>query len=144
MPSLACHALPRQNMLNALKGTWADRLILLLSLVVIVSLWFIIQARIAAGPAMAEIYHGDTLVASYPLPQKGEAPVHLQVEGELGLSDIVIDQQGARFSTSPCPSQRCVLSGPHRHAGDIIACVPNRILIVLRGHAESQFDAIVE
>jgi len=144
MPSLACHALPRQNILNALKGTWVDRLILLLLLGAIVSLWFMIQARIAAGPAMADIYHGDILVASYPLPQKGEPPVHLQVKGELGLSDIVIDQQGARFTASPCPSQRCVLSGPHRHAGDMIACVPNRILITLRGHSDSAFDAIVE
>jgi len=131
-------------MLKALKGTWADRLLLLLSLAAIVTLWFMIQAHIAAGPAMAEIYHGDTLVATYPLPQPGEPTIHLQVEGELGLSDIMIDQQGARIASSPCASQRCVLSGPHRHAGDIIACVPNRILITLRGHAQSRFDAIVE
>jgi len=144
MPSLARHALPRQNMIQLLKGTWVDRLILLISLGTIISLWFFIQARIAAGPAMADIYHGDTLVATYPLPQKGEPPIHLQVVGELGLSDIMINQQGARFATSPCPSQRCVLSGPHRHAGDLIACVPNRILITLRGHSESAFDAIVE
>jgi len=131
-------------MLDALKGTWADRLLLLLSLAAIVALWFMIQAHIAAGPAMAEIYHGDMLVATYPLPQPGEPAIHLQVDGELGVSDIIIDQQGARIATSPCASQRCVLSGPHRHAGDIIACVPNRILITLRGHAESRFDAIVE
>ncbi len=131
-------------MFDFLKGTWTDRLILIISLVGIISLWFIIQARIAAGPAMADIYHGDTLVATYPLPQKGENPIHFQVEGELGLSDIIIDQQGARIASSPCASQRCVLSGPHRHAGDLIACVPNRILITLRGHTESAFDAIVE
>jgi len=131
-------------MLDALKGTWTDRVILLLSLGAIISLWFVIQARITAGPAMADIYHGDTLVATYPLPQPGEPPVHLQVEGELGLSDITIDQQGASITSSPCASQRCVLSGPHRHAGDLIACVPNRILITLRGHAEAAFDAIVE
>ena len=93
---------------------------------------------------MADIYHGDTLVATYPLPQKGENPIHLQVKGELGLSEIIIDQQGARIASSPCPTQRCVLSGPHRHAGDLIACVPNRILITLRGHTESTYDAIVE
>jgi len=131
-------------MLNALQGTWVDRVLLLLALGAIVTLWFVIQARIAAGPAMADIYHGDTLIATYPLPQQGEKPIHLQVEGELGLSDIVIDQQGARIASSPCTSQRCVLSGPHRHAGDLIACVPNRILVTLHGHDESAFDAIVE
>jgi len=131
-------------MFDALKGTWTDRLLLLVSLAVIVVAWVMIQTYISSGPPMAEIYHADTLVATYPLPQKGEPPIHLQVEGELGLSEIVIDEQGARIDSSPCASQRCVLSGPHRHAGDMVACVPNRILVTLRGHAESDFDAIVE
>ncbi len=144
MPSLACHSLPRQTMLDALKGRWADRLLLLIILLSIASSWFIIQANIAAGPAMAEIYHDDTLLATYPLPQPGEPSITLQLEGELGLSDIVIDEHGARIASSPCTSQRCVLSGSHKHAGDIIACVPNKILITLRGSSETRFDAIVE
>ncbi len=131
-------------MFEALKGTWTDRLLLLVSLAAIMAGWIMIQAYVSSGPAMAEIYHADTLVATYPLPQKGEPPIHLQVEGELGPSEIVIDEQGARIASSPCATQRCVLSGPHRHAGDMVACVPNRILITLRGHAESGFDAIVE
>jgi len=139
-----CHAVLRQIMIDFLKGTWTDRLLLLISLLAIVAGWMMIQAYISSGPAMAEIYHADTLVATYPLPQKGELPIHLEVEGELGLSEIVIDEQGARIISSPCASQRCVLSGPHRHAGDMVACVPNRILITLRGHTESGFDGIVE
>jgi hypothetical protein len=136
--------LPQQSMKNALKGTWADRILLLTSLPCIMLSWFIIQSTIAAGPAVAEIYYENTLVATYPLPQKGQAPIHFQLEGKLGLSEVVIDEQGARISSSPCNSQRCVLSGPHKHAGDVIACVPNRILITLRGSSESRFDAIVE
>ncbi len=131
-------------MLDALKGSWADRLLLLIALISILASWFVIQANIAAGPPMAEIYHGDTLLASYPLPKQGEPAITLQVEGDLGLSDIVIDEHGARIASAPCSSQRCVLSGSHSHAGDIIACVPNKILITLRGSAESSFDAIVE
>ncbi len=131
-------------MLDALKGSWADRLLLLIALITVVASWFIIQANIAAGPAMAEIYHDDTLLASYPLPKQGEPAITLQVEGDLGLSDIVIDEHGARIASAPCASQRCVLSGSHSHAGDIIACVPNKILITLRGSAASSFDAIVE
>jgi len=135
---------PRQNMFDALKGRWADRLLLLIALISIVSTWLIIQSHIAAGPAMAEIYHGQTLLASYPVPQQGEPAITLQVEGDLGPSDIIIDEHGARIASAPCSSQHCVLSGSHAHAGDIIACVPNKILITLRGSAESRFDAIVE
>jgi hypothetical protein len=129
---------------NVLKGTWTDRMLLLTALLCIVLSWFVIQANIAAGPAMAEVYYDNTLMATYPLPQKGQAPIHFQLEGKLGLSEVVIDEQGVRISSSPCSSQRCVLSGSHRHAGDMIACVPNRILITLRGSSASRFDAIVE
>ena len=144
MVTIAADLLPRQNMRNALKGTWTDRMLLLVSLLCIALSWFIIQANIAAGPAMAEVYYDNTLMATYPLPQKGQAPIHFQLEGKLGLSEVVIDERGARISSSPCSSQRCVLSGSHRHAGDMIACVPNRILITLRGSSASRFDAIVE
>ena len=144
MVTLAADLPSRQNMRNVLKGTWTDRILLLVSLLCIAISWFVIQANIAVGPAVAEIYHGNMLMATYPLPQKGQAPIHFQLEGKLGLSEVVIDEQGARISSSPCSSQRCVLSGSHRHAGDVIACVPNRILITLRGSSESRFDAIVE
>ena len=144
MLNLTGHSLAHQSMFAALKGTWTDRILLLIALFSIGSAWFVIQASIAAGPAMAEVYHGNTLLATYPLPQQGEAAIQLQVTGELGPSDIVIDADGARIASSPCNSQRCVLSGSHAHAGDMVACLPNRILITLRGNAISRFDAIVE
>lgn len=145
MPSLTANGLPRQSMLDACKGTLADRLLLLFALISIASGWFVIQAHISAGPAMAEVYYDGTLLAAYPIPAQGKPPIHLHVDGALGGSEIIIDAHGARFASSPCTSQRCVLSGAHIHAGDMVACVPNKILITLRGsHHASRFDAIVE
>lgn len=131
-------------MLQLLKGSNTDRLLLLAALLAIAFSWFVIQSQISAGPAMAEIYHGQILLATYPLPQAGEAEQRFEVEGELGETVVVLDQQGARIASSPCSTQHCVLSGAHRHAGDIIACVPNRILISIRGKSASGYDAIVE
>jgi len=144
MVTLTAASPPCQSLRNTLQGTWTDRILLLACLLCIALSWFVIHTRIAAGPAMAEIYHGNTLMATYPLPEKGQAPIHFQLEGDLGPSEVVLDEQGVRISSSPCSSQRCVLSGSHKHAGDVIACVPNRILITLRGSTESRFDAIVE
>ncbi|OIO72539.1 MAG: hypothetical protein AUJ57_05685 [Zetaproteobacteria bacterium CG1_02_53_45] len=131
-------------MLQLLKGGKTDRLLLLVALSAIVFSWFVIQAQISAGPAMAEIYHGQILLATYPLPQAGEPEQRFQVDGELGETVVVLDKQGARITSSPCSTQHCVLSGAHRHAGDIIACVPNHILISIRGKSASGYDAIVE
>ncbi len=127
-----------------LKGSLTDRILLLVTLIATASAWFIIQAAIASGPAVAEVYYGKTLLATYPLPKHGEKPIQLQVEGELGASEVILDEQGVRIATSPCDTKRCVYSGAHRHAGDVVACIPNRILISIRGSTNHRFDAIVE
>jgi len=127
-----------------LQGTRVDRLLLLAALTAVVVAWLLIQSLMASGPAVAAVFHGDTLLATYPLPLPGEPAIHFEAEGELGISEILIDQRGARIVASPCATQQCVLSGVHRHAGDMIACVPNRILVTIRGSTEARFDAIVE
>ena len=136
--------IPRQGMTTLLKGSVTDRILLLISLVGITAAWFTVQALVASGPAVAEIYHGKRLLATYPLPKAGEVPKTFQINGELGPSEILLDEEGVRITSSPCSAQRCVYSGVHHHAGDMIACVPNRILITIRGNAKRRFDAIVE
>jgi len=144
MPSLTPSSPSRQSISVILVGTWTDRLLLLGVLVCILSAWFFIRASMNGGPVVADIYHADTLLATYPLPQLGEQPIHFQVDGSLGTTEVMLDSHGARIVSSPCTTQRCVLSGSHQHAGDMVACVPNRVLVALRGAAGSAFDAIVE
>lgn len=136
--------IPRQSMSVLLQGTLTDRILLVIALAGITMAWFVVQAAVASGPTVAEVYHGKVLLATYPLPLAGEPAKSFQIEGELGSSEIRLDADGVRMLSSPCSAQRCVYSGAHRHAGDMIACVPNRILITIRGSAASRFDAIVE
>ncbi len=136
--------MPLQSLTQLLKGRWMDRGLLLLALLTIGLTWIVIQQSIAAGPPVAEIYHGDTMLASYRLPESGQPPIYFEAEGDLGLSEIIMDADGVRMAASPCSSQRCVLSGTHHHAGDLIACVPNKILIIIRGSRDDRYDAVVE
>lgn len=138
------HCDPRQSIRSLLLGSAIDRMLLVAALAATIAAWFIVQALVTSGPAIAEIYHGNILLASYPLPKQGDEPIHLSVDGNLGPSEIVLDENGIRIADSPCSSRRCVYAGAHRHAGDMIACIPNRILITIRGSQASQFDAIVE
>jgi hypothetical protein len=140
MASLAAPSPSGQSGWHWLTGSWTDRILLLLALVAIALSWQWIHARVSAGPPMARIYHGDKLLARYPLPP--DAPVHLHVEGDIGPSEIVIDAKGARFVSSPCNGQQCVLSGYHKHAGDSAACVPNHILIAITGQRHDALDGI--
>ena len=68
---------------------------------------------------------------------------------EFGVSDIEISKAGIRFVSSPCTTHHCSLAGTKKYAGSVIACVPNHIMVVLRGFDEKSdknnyFDAITE
>jgi len=61
----------------------------------------------------------------------------------LGESEIVIANDSVFFLKSPCRNKLCILAGHKHKIGDMIACVPNRILVAINGAAK-RFDAVVE
>ena len=65
----------------------------------------------------------------------------LQVHGPLGDSVIEIREARVRFLESPCRGQQCVHSGWLEAAGELAACLPNRISIQLLGR-HPRFDAV--
>jgi len=129
------------NLWHWLKGTWVDRTLLLLTLIAITTGWLWIQQNLSGTP-MVHIYHSKTLLATYPLHP--EQPIHFEAHGDIGISEITIDSDGVRINHSTCATQRCVLSGHRHRVGDILACVPNRILISIQGTQAMPLDAISE
>jgi len=68
----------------------------------------------------------------------------LRFAGPLGVSEVEIGGRTARVVTSPCPHQLCVRQGRVRRRGEVIVCVPNRLVLKLRGGAEpARVDAVV-
>ncbi len=136
----ANHTTAPDGFRQLLFGNAIDRMLLLVVLAGIALAWITIRDS-ASGTLMVEIHHGKTLLATYPL--RGTTPVHFEAVGDIGISEIVIDEHGARFASAPCNSQQCVLEGHKHDAGDIIACVPNRILLSIRGKQnDHKFDAV--
>lgn len=66
----------------------------------------------------------------------------LTIEGDLGTSTIEIAPNRIRMQEAPCPDHTCVKTGWIYHSGQIIACVPNRIIIRIQGD-NPPVDAIV-
>jgi len=126
-----------------LSGTAMDRWLLLLILLLIAGSWLWIRYQVNAGPPTVYIYHEHRLLAMYAVPENDQV-IHYQAQGHIGISEIVISRHGVRMLHSPCSSQRCVLSGEHIRAGDMIACVPNHILVSIRGNHRQQLDGIAE
>lgn len=59
----------------------------------------------------------------------------IDLDGPLGKTHLVIDEQGAYVTGSPCPRKICIAMGPAKRAGDLLACVPNRIMVRIEGPA---------
>lgn len=59
----------------------------------------------------------------------------VEVEGPLGRAVVEVAGGRARVRSAPCPGQICVAQGWQQHAGDVAACVPNRVVLRLTGTA---------
>jgi len=67
------------------------------------------------------------------------------VRGPLGDTVIVVEDGAVRVAASPCPLHYCERMGSIRHRGEIIVCVPNRIIVSIRGGGGGEsFDGVTQ
>lgn len=118
--------------------TLGDWLVVLLLLTT--SLGGIVSIAAMSEGSRVLITCGDELCFTAPLDQ----PRTLAIDGPLGQTKLVIDERGARIVESPCPRKICVSMGVAKHTGDLLACVPNRILVHIDGSSgkEVSYDLL--
>ena len=67
------------------------------------------------------------------------------VRGPLGDTVIVIENGTARITESPCPHHYCARMGSISRRGEIIVCIPNRVLVSIRGgNDEESVDGVTQ
>ena len=59
----------------------------------------------------------------------------IAVPGPIGVSIIEIKDGRVRMLSSPCPDKLCIKEGYIDKAGQVIICIPNRIVIKIEGRA---------
>jgi hypothetical protein len=87
--------------------------------------------RAPTQPARAVVLSGRTVVATLPL----DHDTTLEVPGRLGKVVITVAGGAVRVSESSCPQRICVAMGSRRKPGEMLACVPNAVLVRLEGDA---------
>ena len=65
------------------------------------------------------------------------------VPGPVGETVVVVDGRGVFVESSDCEHQLCVNMGRISSPGELIACVPNGVTIVVNGRREDGPDAFV-
>ena len=68
----------------------------------------------------------------------------VDLDGPLGKTRLVIDEKGAYVTGSPCPRKVCISMGPAQYSGDLLACIPNRIMVRIEntGDEEAPYDLL--
>lgn len=80
-------------------------------------------------PATVVVFRDNRPVARYGL----DTPAEVKLAGAYGSMLLHIDGQGVSVVHAECPHQLCSQTGRISRAGQQIVCVPNHIVIELRG-----------
>lgn len=65
----------------------------------------------------------------------------IKVPGPLGTSVVEVKPGAIRMKSSPCPEHYCMKTGWIDRPGQVVACIPNRVIIKISPDKES-LDAI--
>lgn len=112
-------------------------------------LLILVLAALLVGASYARFWGprtaGDTAVITVSQRTHGEFSLldnqTLTVDGLLGESVIQVEDGRVRFIDSPCPARYCVHMGWIERTGEVAACLPNGVVVEVRGGAR-EFDAI--
>jgi hypothetical protein len=118
------------------RGLWrsltaGDRLVVLGLLVLSVAGALLLRGA-GGAPTHAVVTVDREPVAVLPLDRADR----LVVEGRTGPVTIEVRGGGVRVVESTCPHRICVAMGEKRRSGEVIACVPNALLVRLTGGRE--------
>lgn len=86
--------------------------------------------------AVAVVTVDGTEIARYPLSQNGTFVLNE------GSNTLVIENGEAWVSEANCPDKLCMGFGKISKNGEIIVCLPNRLIVMIEGGEASEIDAI--
>lgn len=120
--------------LSALWGrtSWLDRLLVALLLAATLAS-FALLGRAPAGARLV-VERGGAVIFTAPLDRDRE----VRVSGDLGESLLRIKDGRVSFREAPCRNRVCIGMGAAGSGGDLLACVPNGLLVRIEGEAPGE------
>jgi hypothetical protein len=117
--------------------TLADK-ILIAGLLILTVLSFPVIKHFQHEGKLVVIEVDGKLVGNFSLGEDRLIPV----DGKLGTTRVEIVGNGVRVLDSPCPHKLCVKSGSISRSGETLVCLPNRVVIRIKGKGEPSVDAV--
>ena len=97
------------------------------------------QSRPVAAGGIAEVAVDGEVVAELPLAEDAE----MVIEGyDGGENTLVIRDGEADITSASCPDGVCVRHRAVSRDGESIICLPNRVVVTIRGGEEGDVDGV--
>ncbi len=104
--------------------------IILVAVILAVSLSLILITRTNAKDGKELVITVDGgIYGAYPL----DKDARIEINGAEGKLVVMIEDGKAFVVSSTCAGQDCVHSKPVSHAGERIICLPNRVILQIKG-----------
>jgi len=119
--------------------TLFDRKLLAVVMLLVASSFLILLGQKTGGRVVVSV--NDTIVFVAPLNKDR----HVELEGPLGVTVLEIQDGAARILSSPCTKKICIHMGEARDSGDLLACVPNHLVVNIerdKGGENGDYDFI--
>ncbi|MDX2481262.1 MAG: NusG domain II-containing protein [Desulfuromusa sp.] len=107
------------------------KLLIVVSALVVLS--FLLPLSQTTG-ARVVVSSDDRIVFVAPLANAQR----VELDGPLGITVLQIENGAVRVLSSPCSQKVCVRMGEARHTGDLLACVPNQLVIRIEGDSDGE------
>ena len=108
-------------------------LLLAVALLAVPAVALVSLLRERGAETVAYVYSNQRLVLAQPLSRDTVIDIH-NVEVEVRKGRV-------RVAHSDCPNQICVRRGWISRAGQTIVCVPNRVVVEVKGSGRERLDA---
>lgn len=90
----------------------------------------------------AEIYVKGTLYKKVIL-DKGKPKEIINIETNLGKNIVEINNGGVSITDSDCPDKICVKDGFKSNPGEVLVCLPHKVVIEIKGeNNKSEVDIV--
>jgi hypothetical protein len=117
--------------------TVADRFLFIALLILCVGSFWAVKSLRPQGKEVIIEFQSNIIYQGSLFTDK-----HLEVTGQIGITTVEIENAEVWVSHSDCPHQICVKTGKIDRAGDIIVCIPNKVVVRVKKRGQSIYDAI--
>ena len=119
-----------------------DYIIIGIILIITSALFFITQnsSNEHFSHLKATIFINNTVYKTIDL--NSETQQTIQINESLGSNTIKIENNAIWIEDASCPDKICVLDGKIYEAGEILVCLPHKLLIEIEGYNNASVDDV--